>query len=67
MLSAKLFEERLVFIDSEELEHPKTTFLKQILEPYGFDKLTFLTGENICGNFSLAARNISNLNVKNAQ
>lgn len=67
MLSAKLFEERLVFIDSEELEYPKTTFLKQILEPYGFDKLTFLTGENVCGNFSLAARNISNLNVKNAQ
>jgi large subunit ribosomal protein L4 len=67
MLSAKLFEERLVFIDSEELEYPKTTFLKQILEPYGFDKLTFLTGAETCHNFSMAARNISNLNVKNAQ
>ena len=24
MLSAKLFEDRLIFVDSEELEYPKT-------------------------------------------
>jgi len=44
MLSAKLFEDRLIFVDSEELEYPKTQLLEAIVSPFKHDKLCFLTG-----------------------
>ena len=44
MLSAKLFEDRLIFVDSEELEYPKTQLLEAIVAPFKQDKLCFLTG-----------------------
>ena len=43
MLSAKLYEEKLIFIDSEAIEYPKTTLLEAIVKPYGSDKLCFVT------------------------
>lgn len=43
LLSAKLFEQRLIFIDSEAIEYPKTQLLEAIVEPYGADKLCFVT------------------------
>ena len=68
MLSAKLFEDRLIFIDSEELEYPKTTLLEQIVSPFRLDKLCFLTGSQPNNNnFQLAARNLSNVRVRTPQ
>lgn len=64
LLSAKLFEDRLIFIDSEALDYPKTALLEEIVAPYGFDKLCFLTPQSVDANFELASRNISNLKVK---
>lgn len=64
LLSAKLFEDRLIFIDSEALDYPKTALLEEIVAPYGFDKLCFLTPRSVDANFELASRNISNLKVK---
>jgi len=37
MLAAKLYENRLIFIDSEELEFPKTQLLAQIVKPFMID------------------------------
>ena len=68
MLSAKLFEDRLIFVDTEELEYPKTQLLEAIVSPFKQDKLCFLVGsEPANNNFLLAARNLQNIRVKQAQ
>jgi ribosomal protein L4 len=54
MLSAKLFEDRIVMIESEEIEYKKTKFLFEILKPYASDRLTFLTPFECDDNFSRA-------------
>ena len=65
MLSAKLYEDKLIFVDTEELEWPKTQLLEAIIDPFKQDKLCFLTGnETANNNFSLAARNLKNIRVK---
>ena len=51
MLSAKLFEDRLVMIDTEEIVYHKTGYLQEILNPYLSDRLTFLTGFDTDSNF----------------
>ena len=67
MLSAKLFEDKLVFVDSEELEYPKTQLLEAIVSPFQQDKLCFLTGGQPANrNFQLAARNLKNIRVQTA-
>jgi hypothetical protein len=67
LLSAKLFEDKIILIDSEAIEYPKTSLLEAIVKPYGADKLCFVTGAEVDKNFDLAARNISNLKVKSPQ
>ena len=67
MLSAKLYEDRIVLLDSEEIEYAKTKYLQEILNPYMSDKLTFLTGFDTNKNFELAAQNLGNVRVKNPQ
>ena len=67
MLSAKLYEDRIVLLDSEEIEYAKTKYLQEILNPYMSDKLTFLTGFDTDKNFELAAQNLGNVRVKNPQ
>lgn len=66
LLSAKLFEEKIILIDSEHIEYPKTTFLGEIVKPYGNDRLTFVTSLEVDGNFEFAARNLRNVTLKNA-
>lgn len=67
MLSAKLYEDRLIFIDNEEIEFPKTQYLHEIVTPYGMDKLCFVTGGEPSHNFELASRNIKNLTIKKSK
>jgi large subunit ribosomal protein L4 len=66
MLSAKLYEERLIVIDSESLEYPKTQLLEAIIKPYGIDKLLFLVPEETDKNFIFASRNLQNVVLKKA-
>lgn len=67
MLSAKLYEDRLILIDSEELEHGRTAYLKEIVKPFGIDRLMFLTPFETDANFSRAAQNLRNVNISNPQ
>lgn len=67
LLSAKLFENKIIFIDSEALDFPKTQLLEAIVEPYGADKLCFLTPQETNLNFTLASRNLQNVKVKQPQ
>ena len=64
-LSAKLFEDRIVIIDSEVIETHKTKVLNEILAPYMSDRLTFLTPFDANPAFGLACRNLRNVTVKN--
>ena len=67
MLAAKLYEERIVLIESEQIKFLKTNYLANVLKPYQTDRLTFLTGFTPDDNFTLSAKNIPNINVKNPQ
>lgn len=67
MLSAKLYEDRLVLVDSEKLEFGKTKLLHEIIKPYETDRLTFLTPFDVSQNFLHAASNLSNVTVRNPQ
>jgi len=66
MLSAKLYEDKLIFIDSEQIELPKTQLLDEIISPFKKDKLCFLTSQDIDENFKRASSNINLLHVKHA-
>ena len=55
MLSAKLYEDKLIIIDSEALEFPKTAFLNEIIKPFGIDRLLFLTPFETDNNFIRAS------------
>ena len=55
LLSAKLYEEKIILIDSEKLEYGKTVYLNEIIKPYKNDNLLFLTGFEADKNFHLAA------------
>lgn len=67
MLSAKLFEDRIVLIDSEKLDYYKTKYLMEIMKPYESDRLTFLTPFDCDRNFELACRNLKNITIRNPQ
>ena len=67
MLSAKLYENRIVMIDTEKIDFHKTKYLNQVIKPYMSDKLTFLTSFDQDQNFLSAASNMGNITVKNPQ
>ena len=65
MLSAKLFEDRIVFIESADLDYPKTQLLEAIVKPFGIDKLCFVTAQEPPNtNLRSAATRLSNVIVK---
>lgn len=66
ILAARLYEERIILIESEKLEYPKTKFLHEIVSPYKQDKLLFLTGFEPDQNFVQASQNIQNVDFLNA-
>lgn len=67
LLSAKLYEEKIILIEDEKLKHGKTVYLNEIVKPYKNDKLLFLTGFQMDKNFELASQNLETLNVTNPQ
>uniref|UniRef100_A0A7S3IXP3 Uncharacterized protein n=1 Tax=Strombidium inclinatum TaxID=197538 RepID=A0A7S3IXP3_9SPIT len=66
-LSAKLFEGRIVMVDSEHTPFAKTKYLDEVMKPFFTDRLAMVTGFDPCPNFSTAAKNIKNLSVFNPQ
>ena len=67
LLSAKLYENKIIAIESEKLATPKTRHLDQILEPYKNERLLFLTSFKQNENFMLAQRNLEYVKVKNPE
>lgn len=55
LLSARLYEEKIILIDTESIEFAKTKFLNEIIKPFKTDKLLFLTGFDLDKNFERAA------------
>lgn len=54
LLSARLYEDKIILIEDEKIAYPKTNFLNEIIAPYRTDKLLFLTEFNTDPNFMLA-------------
>jgi large subunit ribosomal protein L4 len=68
MLAAKLYENRMIFIDTEDIEYPKTQLLAQIVKPFQIDKLTFVVATDPTNdNFERASGNIKNVTMKKPQ
>jgi ribosomal protein L4 len=65
LLSARLYEEKIIIIDSEQIDFAKTKYLSEIIAPYKHDKLLFLTDFAVDENFKLASQNIYNLTFLN--
>lgn len=55
ILSARLYEEKIILIDTEKIDYGKTKYLHEIVAPYMQDKLLFLTGFDVDKNFKLAS------------
>jgi large subunit ribosomal protein L4 len=54
LLSARLYEEKIILIDDEKIPYAKTVFLNEIIKQYQNDKLLFLTDYTTDPNFMLA-------------
>jgi large subunit ribosomal protein L4 len=65
LLSARLYEEKIILIDTEALEYGKTKFLNEIVAPFKQDKLIFLTPFEVDKNFENAAKNIKTISLVN--
>jgi len=55
ILSARLYEDKLILIDTEAIEYGKTKFLNEIVSPFKQDKLLVLTPFEVDKNFEIAA------------
>jgi len=55
LLSARLYEDKLILIDTEAIEYGKTKFLNEIVAPFKQDKLLVLTPFSVDRNFEIAA------------
>ena len=51
LLSARLYEEKVIMIESEAIEYGKTKYLNEIIKPFKNDKLLVLTGFELDKNF----------------
>jgi large subunit ribosomal protein L4 len=62
-LSSKVKSNELIILDKAELSEAKTKGLRVQFEALGFDSALIIGGAELDGNFSLAARNIPNIDV----
>jgi large subunit ribosomal protein L4 len=63
ILSELVRQERLIVVDTFELELPKTRELIKKLEPFSIDKNVLVIAETLSANLELAARNLYNVQV----
>jgi len=62
-LSSKVKSNELIILDKAELPEAKTKDLRVKFEALGFDSALIIGGSELDSNFSLAARNIPNIDV----
>jgi large subunit ribosomal protein L4 len=62
-LSSKVKTNELIILDKAELSDAKTKALRNQLEALGLDSALIIAGKEVDGNFSLAARNIPQIDV----
>jgi len=62
-LSAKAIASQLVILDEAVMKDPKTTELKKSLAKLGWNNVLVIGGKELDKNFSLAARNLPNVDV----
>ena len=62
-LSSKAKSNELIILDKAELPEAKTRALQAQFTALGFDSALIIGGSELDGNFSLAARNIPNIDV----
>lgn len=67
LLSARLYEEKIILIEDEKIPYSKTSYLHEIVSQYDTDKLLFLTDFTTDPNFALAQQNLRNINIFNPQ
>lgn len=67
MLAAKLFEDKVLIVDSEEIEMHKTKYLQHILEPFKHNNVLFVTPMEADRNFELAIGNLKHREHMNPQ
>jgi ribosomal protein L4 len=67
MLSAKLAEQKLGFLDSEKIDLSKTKILSHIFKDYKENRLLILTGMDACNNFMKAQQNLKYIECLNPQ
>ncbi len=61
MLSAKLYENKIIIFENEEIRDGKIKILKSSFKPFENYKILFLIGDQIDECFNLASRNMENL------
>lgn len=54
VLTAKLFENKIMLIENENIDYPKTKYLAEILGPFSTDSMLFCCPFNPDTNFSRA-------------
>ncbi len=62
-LSTKVKSNELIILEKAELPDPKTKDLRAKFEALGLDSALIIGGKEVDGNFSLAARNIPQIDV----
>jgi large subunit ribosomal protein L4 len=62
-LSSKAKSNELIILDKAELDEAKTKTLLQMFATLGLDSALIIGGPEVDNNFSLAARNIPNIDV----
>lgn len=62
-LSAKAKAEELIVLDKAEIKEPKTGGLKKKLYKLGLSSALIIDGSEVEANFTLAARNIPNIDI----
>ncbi len=67
LLSAKLYEDKILLINSESIDYGKTRYLAELLNPVKLDKVLMVTGFDRNREFDLAQNAIDRLSVYSPQ
>jgi len=66
-LSAKLFEDKVLFVDTEKLETHKTKLVNKILSDFEHNRVVVVTPTDVCSNFEIGLKNIPKRETVSAQ
>lgn len=66
-LSAKLFEDKVLFVDSEKVSTHKSKFVNRLLEDFAHNRVLVVTPSDVCKNFEIGLKNIPKRETVTAQ